>query len=242
MAKFEVCSHKFADLSEHGYGVSILNDCKYGFATAGSLMRLSLLRSPKAPDAHADMGRHRIRYAILPHEGGLDARTVRAARAFNYPVQLYRSLEAEKKKASDEDDTEKLFRSIALSSGTAPSLILDTIKRGEDDEDVRHSSSQAPFPTDSGLKVRKGKSIILRIYESLGGKAKGSIATTLPVRKVWRCNLLEDDDEELEVRSREDGVVDWNGKGKGVEKEREKTAYVDFVARPFEVVTFRLQL
>jgi hypothetical protein len=56
MAKFEVCCHKFADLSEHDYGVSILNDSKYGFATCGNMMRLSLLRAPKAPDAHADMG------------------------------------------------------------------------------------------------------------------------------------------------------------------------------------------
>jgi len=57
MAKFEVCSHKWADLSENGYGVSVLNDSKYGFATCGNMMRLSLLRAPKAPDAHADMGK-----------------------------------------------------------------------------------------------------------------------------------------------------------------------------------------
>jgi alpha-mannosidase len=56
MAKFEVCCHKWADLSENGYGVAILNDSKYGFATCGNRMRLSLLRAPKAPDAHADMG------------------------------------------------------------------------------------------------------------------------------------------------------------------------------------------
>jgi alpha-mannosidase len=58
MAKFEVCCHKWADLSEAGYGVSILNDSKYGFATCGNVMRLSLLRAPKAPDAHADMGEY----------------------------------------------------------------------------------------------------------------------------------------------------------------------------------------
>lgn len=57
MAKFEVCCHKWADLSEHGFGVSVLNDSKYGFATCGNLMRLSLLRAPKAPDANADMGK-----------------------------------------------------------------------------------------------------------------------------------------------------------------------------------------
>ena len=61
MAKFEVCCHKWADLSENGYGVSVLNDSKYGFATCGNLMRLSLLRAPKAPDAHADMGKTRHR-------------------------------------------------------------------------------------------------------------------------------------------------------------------------------------
>jgi len=62
-----VVCHKWADLSEFGYGVSILNDSKYGFATLGNVMRLSLLRSSKAPDGHADMGRHIIRYALLPH-------------------------------------------------------------------------------------------------------------------------------------------------------------------------------
>ena len=88
MAKFEVCCHKWADLSEYGYGVSILNDSKYGFATSGNMMRLSLLRAPKAPDAHADLGRHTIRYAILPHAGPLDSRTVRAGYNFNNPLAL----------------------------------------------------------------------------------------------------------------------------------------------------------
>ena len=62
MAKFEVCCHKWVDLSENGYGVSILNDSKYGFATSGNLMRLSLLRAPKAPDAHADMGKQCLEF------------------------------------------------------------------------------------------------------------------------------------------------------------------------------------
>lgn len=57
LAKFEVCGHKFADLSEYGYGVALLNDCKYGYATHGNVMRLSLLRAPKAPDANCDIGK-----------------------------------------------------------------------------------------------------------------------------------------------------------------------------------------
>ncbi|RUP49388.1 galactose mutarotase-like domain-containing protein [Jimgerdemannia flammicorona] len=46
-AKFEVCGHKFADLSEASYGVALLNDCKYGYATHDNVQRLSLLRAPK---------------------------------------------------------------------------------------------------------------------------------------------------------------------------------------------------
>ena len=64
MAKFEVCCHKWADLSENGFGVAILNDCKYGFAVAGNVMRLSLIRAPKAPDAHADMGTYKIYHVV----------------------------------------------------------------------------------------------------------------------------------------------------------------------------------
>jgi alpha-mannosidase len=65
MAKFEVCCHKWADLSEANYGVAVLNDSKYGFATCGNVMRLSLLRAPKAPDAHADMGKSILSEEIL---------------------------------------------------------------------------------------------------------------------------------------------------------------------------------
>ncbi|OJJ48556.1 hypothetical protein ASPZODRAFT_130621 [Penicilliopsis zonata CBS 506.65] len=203
MAKFEVCCHKWADLSENGYGVSILNDSKYGFATCGNLMRLSLLRAPKAPDAHADMGRHRIRYAILPHIGALDSRTVRAGYNFNHPLVLQPSSGTEVMHA---------FKSIALTG--SPALILDAVKRGEDDEDVSRGE----------LPKRPGQSIILRVYESLGGRARGTIHSKLPVKKVWKCNVLEDDEEELRLFTA--------GGNSGVNIE----------LRAFEIATFRLQL
>lgn len=46
-AKFEVAGHKYADISEYGYGVALLNDCKYGYAAHKNVVRLSLIRSPK---------------------------------------------------------------------------------------------------------------------------------------------------------------------------------------------------
>uniref|UniRef100_A0A672RDL9 Alpha-mannosidase 2C1 n=1 Tax=Sinocyclocheilus grahami TaxID=75366 RepID=A0A672RDL9_SINGR len=68
-ARFEVWGHKWADLSEHGFGVALLNDSKYGYSIHENIMTLSLLRAPKAPDVNADMGHHNFTYALMPHTG-----------------------------------------------------------------------------------------------------------------------------------------------------------------------------
>lgn len=101
-----------------------------------------------------------------------------------------------------------LLNSISLTG--SPSLILDTVKRGEDDEDV----SRGEFAK------REGKSVILRVYDSLGGKNRGTIKTTLPVKRAWKTNVLEDDLDEVKVEKGE----------------------IKIELRPFEVATFRLQL
>jgi alpha-mannosidase len=78
-AKFEVCGHKWADLSEGGYGVSLLNDCKYGYDIKDNCMRITLLRSPVDPDPDADKGIHEMCYSLLPHAGDFrQGRTVQA--------------------------------------------------------------------------------------------------------------------------------------------------------------------
>jgi alpha-mannosidase len=71
LARFEVCAQKWVDFSEGDYGVALLNDCKYGHDVHGNVMRISLLRSPKAPDPEADMGHHQFLYSLLPHAGDL---------------------------------------------------------------------------------------------------------------------------------------------------------------------------
>ncbi len=156
-AKFEVVCHRFADLSEHGYGVSILNDCKYGFETQGNVQRLSLLRSPKGPDPTADMGRQRFRYAVAPHAGSFnEAAVTRAGIDFNKAVRVVR--------VSDVEKLNGLLSCIRL-EGPA-NVFLDTVKRGEDDEDLDGHYK---------LKSRVGKSIIVRVYEGLGGSTQFTI-------------------------------------------------------------------
>lgn len=86
-ARFEICAHKWICLEEPGCGIALLNDCKYGHDVSGGLMRLSLLRSPKAPDAEADMGSHAFTYALLPFEGDFaDSEVVRQAYDLNAPL------------------------------------------------------------------------------------------------------------------------------------------------------------
>ncbi|MBN1180119.1 MAG: alpha-mannosidase [Anaerolineae bacterium] len=73
-ARFETCAHKWIDLSEGGYGVALLNDCKYGHDVRGNVMRMSLLRAPTDPDPQADQGLHRFAYSLYPHTNGAGAR------------------------------------------------------------------------------------------------------------------------------------------------------------------------
>jgi alpha-mannosidase len=68
-ARFEVAAHRFADLSEYGYGIALLNDGKYGHHAIGNELGLSLLRSPVYPDPLADEGRQSFTYALYPHQG-----------------------------------------------------------------------------------------------------------------------------------------------------------------------------
>lgn len=70
-ARFEVAAQKYADLSNENYGVSLLNDCKYGYRVQGNVISLSLLRAPTQPDPDADLGEHIFTYSLLPHKGRL---------------------------------------------------------------------------------------------------------------------------------------------------------------------------
>lgn len=82
-AAFEVPAHRWVDLSEYGYGVSVLNNGKYGHGVRGSTVSLNLLRSPIFPDFFADEGRHEFVYSIYPHGGSDLLGTLREAENIN---------------------------------------------------------------------------------------------------------------------------------------------------------------
>ncbi|WP_178020345.1 alpha-mannosidase [uncultured Paenibacillus sp.] len=122
-AQYEVCGHRWADISEGGYGVSLLNDCKYGYDIKEGVMRLSLLRSPKWPDKHADLGFHEFTYSLYPHRGNWrEAKVVHAAVELNQPV-VVESAEIQPGVLPSEGSFLQLL---------SDNVILDTMKMAED--------------------------------------------------------------------------------------------------------------
>lgn len=86
-ARFEVSAHRFADLSEPGYGAALLNDGRYGHGARENTLGISLLRSPMYPDPFADEGRHHFTYSLFPHPGDwTEAGVAEEAFALNSPL------------------------------------------------------------------------------------------------------------------------------------------------------------
>lgn len=126
-AKFETVGHKWADLSERDYGVSLLNDCKYGYDIKDQVLRLTLLKSGVYPDPTADQGQHNFVYSLYPHPGDwFIGKTVQAAYQLNYPIKKVVTTaaagQAERKKSLLELETE--------------STIMETVKKAENSSDI----------------------------------------------------------------------------------------------------------
>ncbi len=189
VAKFEVCGHRWADLYEPGFGVALLNDCKYGYSTHGNIMRLSLLRGTTSPDEEADMGHHKFRYSLHLHhrpvwEDGIHEEALR----FNTPLLITKG------------HYEKKFPNFHIfqTKRDRKTVILDTVKKAEDSKDI-----------------------IVRLYEAYGSSSRLAIVLReLPIKAVWRCNLLEQTEEKLE----------WAG------------ANILLNFTPFQIITLKLEL
>ncbi|GGF59935.1 alpha-mannosidase [Paenibacillus albidus] len=122
-ARFETVGHQWADLSERGYGVSFLNDCKYGHDIKDNVIRLSLLKSAMYPDPQADRGVHSFKYALLPHKGDwVEGRTQQEAWMLNNPLSWLKGAAALSGKSLLKLDTE--------------GVMIDAVKKAEDGDDV----------------------------------------------------------------------------------------------------------
>lgn len=109
-AKFEICQHKWSDYSENRFGVTLINDCKYGLSAEPEGMYLSLCKSGGHPDDGGDEGVHRMNYALRIHDGGFSAENVvRPAYEYNIPPLVGRGLTASGTKFPVEFDQSNLI-------------------------------------------------------------------------------------------------------------------------------------
>lgn len=86
-ARFEVCHHKWCDLSETNGGIALINDGKYGVGFDNNTISLSLLRATIRPDVTSDMGKHNFCYMIMPHaDNAVQAEINDIAYQYNVPL------------------------------------------------------------------------------------------------------------------------------------------------------------
>ena len=124
-AKFETCAHKYVDISENGYGVSLMNDCKYGHDVLDGNLGLTLLRSPTWPYKDADKGAHEFTYSLYAHSGRLaDSDTVKLAFDLNNPLFTV--------KANGCGDLD----TYSMVSCESSNIVIDTVKMSEDGKGV----------------------------------------------------------------------------------------------------------
>ncbi len=119
-AQYEVPGQRWADLSEPGFGVSLLSDARHGFSCLGGELALTLIRGSESPDPGADLGEHSFAYALYPHAGDWrEANTVSQAARFARPVLWATGAAA------------NVLQQPIVSTSPA-NVVIDTLKPAED--------------------------------------------------------------------------------------------------------------
>jgi len=172
-AQFEVCGHKWADLSDNGFGLSVLNDCKYGWtAKAGHLMP-TLLRAPNGHHSEQDIEVHKFTYAIYPHAGRVsESDVVRQGYDLNVPL---RAMIGTGEPQSEACDACALPRSYSLVSADKDNIIIETVKKAED-----------------------SNAIVVRLYECWNRKTTTTLSFGGKVKRMFECDLMEENDVALD--------------------------------------------
>lgn len=184
-AKFEACGHKWADLSEDNNGISLLNDCKYGYGIKDGNLSLTLIKAGTYPNENADIGEHHFVYSIYPHAGRWqEAETIEMAYNLNVPPVVV--LQDHNEGAPAEE--EFLFCD-------ADNCFIEVLKEAEDQNGT-----------------------IIRMYENKNRHTKTRISLPKSVEKMYECNLMEQNEKEMEIAEH----------------------VVEVVLKPYEIKTYRM--
>ncbi len=120
-ARFEVCAQKWFDLSDGGFGLTLLSDCKYGCDVLRGHLRLTVLRSATFPDPQQDQGEQEFSCCLLPHGGAVSlSQAQRAAYGFQTPLWARRSAGGG-----------RLAGAFSLLSTDRENVLVETLKQAE---------------------------------------------------------------------------------------------------------------
>jgi alpha-mannosidase len=170
-AKSEISAHKFIDISDEQYGISMLSKNKYGFYVKENRLELTVLRSQQKNGSeigiqedsryydnnYGDLVRHTFQYALYPHNK-LNYPISVTKKAYNYNHDII-SYKGYKKGTISMDETFFVSKK---------NIIIETIK-----------------PSDSG------DGVIIRLYETEGKPTNFRLRTSLPYSKAYHTNLME---------------------------------------------------
>ena len=169
--QYEVQGHQWADLSttDGSYGLSILNDCKYGWDKPDDYtLRLTLIHTPSTGNnytyqADQDLGVNLFTYALFPHDGAWSQQTQMAAAQLNQPLLAFT--------APKHDGT--LSTEASLISLNTDQVSVKAVKKAEESDELivrvyewsgqHHDRVSMTFPADI-LSARE----VNGLEESLG--------------------------------------------------------------------------
>ncbi len=127
MARFEVCVHKWLDISEDDFGVSVINDCKYGCSVQDGVIGVSMLKSGIYPNPEADKEFHDFTFSIYPHNGSWkSAKTVAQAYQINNPLIA----------VNKNNEGGKLPTEHSLVKSSSDNIIIEVVKKAEDSNSI----------------------------------------------------------------------------------------------------------
>jgi alpha-mannosidase len=177
-ARFEVCAHKWADISDGGYGVALMNDCKYGYnVTNDNELCLTLIKCSNASDDLSinDNGIHDFKYSVVAHKGNFaDAGITKKSYVFNNALS---AIEVS-------TGGTKIPNEFSLVSALQENIIVDTVKKAENTDDV-----------------------IVRLYDAHNIKDNITLKCGFEFDKVYKCNMLEEEICEITDTNKEKGEI-----------------------------------
>jgi alpha-mannosidase len=172
VAKFEVPAQQWADLSDPKYGVSLINDCKYGYSAKENILQLTLMRSPRYPnpidpshcdEAFIDQGDHSFCYSLFPHHGDwAKGGTVQKAYESNHAILVFKNL---------------IMDTIpSLIECSKQNIIVDAVKKAEDSD-----------------------ALIFRMHEASGISTDAVLRFGVPAANAVECDLLENEEKTMKI-------------------------------------------